>query len=361
MSTATSRHIETEPTTPGPRAAIRLIKKAIQHGTPIGIQGAPGVGKTAVVSAACDELNAAGISVKLHVMHPATMEAIDARGALWMNQTEGEAEFFPIGEIQRDMFSNTFEGTVVVFIDDLGQGAPSIQKALMQLLHGRTLNGRRVADNVTFLMATNRKKDKAGVTGILDPVAGRFATIVNLIPDPEQWANDYAKQAGINMDVIRFVEHHQMEALFVPEPNQDMRKSRNPRTIEQLSQLVDWQLPEADERAVYAGCIGKEGADLFMSFMNIKRHLPSFDEIVAEPTTTTVPDGNPGAMFCLTGMLCVLATRENMAAVIQYVSRFRDREFQVLTMEDMCKVNPEAVECPAFLKWRLEMRKETTA
>jgi len=50
----------------------------------------------------------------------------------------------------------------------------------MQLILGRCINGHKVSDHVTFLAATNKKSDRAGVSGILEPVNSRFAAIVEL-------------------------------------------------------------------------------------------------------------------------------------------------------------------------------------
>ncbi len=66
------------------------------------------------------------------------------------------------------------------FIDDLGQATPAVQAAAMQLILARTLNGHRVSDHVVFIAATNRRTDRAGVSGILEPVKSRFATLVEL-------------------------------------------------------------------------------------------------------------------------------------------------------------------------------------
>ena len=68
------------------------------------------------------------------------------------------------------------------FLDDLGQAPMSVQAAAMQLILARRINGFKISDKVIFMAATNRREDKAGVTGILEPVKSRFAWIVELVP-----------------------------------------------------------------------------------------------------------------------------------------------------------------------------------
>jgi len=74
----------------------------------------------------------------------------------------------------------------------------------MQLILARRINGYKVSDQVTFLAATNRKQDKAGVSGILEPVKSRFVSIVELEPDLEDWAA-WAASNSLPAELIAFV------------------------------------------------------------------------------------------------------------------------------------------------------------
>ena len=87
--------------------------------------------------------------------------------------TDGQAEFLPFGDLRALIQADK---DTVFFLDDLGQAPPTVQAAAMQLILARRINGHHVSDSVTFIAATNRKQDKAGVSGILEPVKSRFAT-----------------------------------------------------------------------------------------------------------------------------------------------------------------------------------------
>jgi hypothetical protein len=57
----------------------------------------------------------------------------------------------------------------------------------MQLILARRVNSFTLPDCVSFVAASNRRQDKAGVTGILEPVKSRFATILEVSPDLDDW------------------------------------------------------------------------------------------------------------------------------------------------------------------------------
>ncbi|MFP3700463.1 ATP-binding protein, partial [Burkholderia sp. SIMBA_013] len=90
------------------------------------------------------------------------------------------------------------------FLDDLGQAAPSVQAAKMQLLLARRIGEHKLPDNVTFLAATNRRKDNAGVSGILDPLMDRFATHVELVADIHEWTS-WALAHGVPAELVAFL------------------------------------------------------------------------------------------------------------------------------------------------------------
>ena len=95
-----------------------------------------------------------------------------------------EATFIPFGELSRAI--NATRPTVW-FFDDLGQASPAVQAACMQLVLARRINGHALPDCITFVACTNRRADRAGVSGILEPVKSRFVSIVNLEPDIDSW------------------------------------------------------------------------------------------------------------------------------------------------------------------------------
>jgi MoxR-like ATPase len=160
-----------------PSELSALLQKTIHARLPILIKGAPGIGKTDIVKQACTRTD-----TRLIVSHPVVSDPVDYKGFPFV--IDNEAHFLPFGDLNQLI---TAKHPTVYFMDDLGQAPATVQAAAMQLILERRINGHRVSDLVTFLAATNRKTDRAGVTGILEPVKSRFAAIIELEPDMDDW------------------------------------------------------------------------------------------------------------------------------------------------------------------------------
>src|SRR5262249_18048951 len=148
---------------------------------PILLTGAPGVGKTKLVEQAASKCDA-----DIIVCHPAVSDPTDVKGLPWISEDKKHATFLAFGEIARAIAATKL---TVLFPDDLGQASPAVQASWMQLFLGRRVNGHVLPDCVTFIAATNRRTDKAGVQGILEPVKSRFLSIVNVDADLDDLCN----------------------------------------------------------------------------------------------------------------------------------------------------------------------------
>src|SRR5690606_27326440 len=103
------------------------------------------------------------------------------------------------------------------FLDDLGQASPMVQAAYMQLLLARRIDGHVLPDCVTFVAASNRKQDRAGVSGLLEPVKSRFTCIMEIEPDLDSWI-DWALGEGLPAELIAFLQFRGSELLHAPNP-----------------------------------------------------------------------------------------------------------------------------------------------
>ena len=90
----------------------------------------------------------------------------------------------------------------------------------MQLILARQVNGHKISDKVIFIAATNRRQDRAGVTGILEPVKSRFATIIQLDVDADIWI-EWAFENDMPAELIGFI-HFRPSLLHKDETTSDI-------------------------------------------------------------------------------------------------------------------------------------------
>lgn len=321
------------------RNLMKLLAATIAARLPVMITGAPGVGKSGIVLQACGE---AGADVV--IMHPVVSDPTDARGLAWADQGAEEAKFLPYGDLAKLMRA---ERLTACFIDDLGQATPAVQASFMQLILAREINGKRISDNVVFVAATNRRTDRAGVSGILEPVKSRFATIVELEANAEDWC-DWAVNNGIEPEVVAYLRL-QPESLHDFQPTADMTNSPCPRTWERVSQLLALHMPAAIETPAIHGAIGVGEGAKFIAFLTMYRDMPSIDDILLDPKGAAVPKDS-GPLWAVASGLATYANAENFERVLQYAERL-PQEFGIACVRDASRRNKGVTKTAAWLRY----------
>jgi hypothetical protein len=257
---------------------------------------------------------------------------------------DGHAEFLPFGTLRNIIDAKQ---PTVYFMDDLGQAPPTVQAAAMQLILARRINGFKVSEEVTFLTATNRKQDRAGVSGILEPVKSRFVSIVELEPDVEDWVA-WASQNNLPPELIAFIRFRP-NLLFDFTPTVDMSNSPCPRTIDNVGKLMQLDLHQDLEFESYAGAAGDGFAAELMGFLQIFRQLPDPKLTLLDPKNAQIPD-DPATLYAVAGALSRLARPANIDALVTYANRLPE-EFSVLLMTDAEKRTPAITNTRAYASW----------
>jgi MoxR-like ATPase len=295
-------------TTVKPSQLRALLAKTIPAKEPVLISGAPGIGKTDIVRQACAEALAECV-----IMHPVVSDPTDFKGLPWV--ADGGATFLPFGELQQLINATKL---TACFLDDLGQATPAVQAAAMQLILARHINGHCVSSHVVFLAATNRRGDRAGVSGILEPVKSRFATLLELAADLNDWSA-WALSAGIAPEVIAFLRFR--PALLSDfKPSADMTNSPSPRTWSAVSRLLALNLPRDLQVPTIEGAVGPEAAIEFVAFLRIWAQMVSPDVVLTSPDTAPIPS-EPSALYAL---VTAIAMRVQSASMMRY-SRYLER------------------------------------
>ena len=293
--------------TPSELAAYLTL--AIKHNWPVLIKGKPGIGKSAI-----GEQAVKGTDARLLLSHPVVSDPTDYKGLPYPTQ-DGLAEFLPFGDLHQLI---TAKEKLVYFIDDLGQAPASVQAAIMQLLLARRINGHIISKHVTFIAATNRREDKAGVNGMLEPVKSRFKSIIELTVSADDWTK-WALNNGMPIELIAFIQFRP-ELLDKFEPSKDIVNSSCPRTVTSVGEQQIAGLPQAMEYEVFKGAAGEAFAIEYRNFLKVYRELPSLDEIVLNPDSAPVFH-EPGVQYALSAALANKMNDQNIGAIITYLEK----------------------------------------
>lgn len=337
-----------------PKALTNLLAATIPARLPILITGAPGIGKTDCVISAAE---AAGADII--ISHPVVSDPTDAKGLPWVGADKKSATFLPFGEMRQALDAKSL---TVWFLDDLGQASPAVQASFMQLILARRINGHQLPDHVTFIAATNRRTDRAGVSGILEPVKSRFASIVNLEANLDDWCQ-WAINKQLPVELIAFLRF-KPALLHDFNPSADLTNSPCPRTWASAAKLLALNLPPDIELAALAGAVGEGPAAEFSAFLRMYRALPNLDAMLLNPDSAEIPHA-PNVLYAVSAGLASKATESNFGRVARIAERMNapipghkcspngcagHGEFAVLMLRDALKRNGELCQTPEFIR-----------
>jgi hypothetical protein len=320
-----------------------ILNGAIPARMPVLITGAPGIGKTDIVQQVTSNLG-----FDLLTSHPVVSDPTDFKGLPFANGQSTEATFLPFGDLSQAINATR---PLVWFFDDLGQAPPSVQAACMQLFLARRINGHHISEHVTFIGATNRRVDRAGVSGILEPVKSRFDTIVELTPDLDSWCNNFAFPKGIPATFIAFLRFRP-DLLSDFKATADMTNSPMPRTWANCAKWEKLNLPAQVELASMSGAVGDGPAAEYLAFRRMYQSLTSIDAILLDPKGCKLPTA-PNELYATCTALASKATDANLSRIGVYAQRLVDAsrgEFAVLLMRDCIRRTPKLQYTDAFIR-----------
>lgn len=319
-----------------------LLTACIPQRMPILLKGAPGVGKTDIIETVTRELG-----FDLLLSHPVVADPTDAKGLPFPTADGNAARFLPYGDLAAALKADK---PTVWFLDDLGQASAAVQASFMQLILKRQIGEHKLPDCVTFVAATNRKQDRAGVSGILEPVKSRFVSIVEVSPDLNGWV-DWALGACIRPEVIAFLRFRP-DLLHVHAPTTDIENSPSPRTWAHLSKMVNLELPTSMELEAYSGTVGGSAAQEFTTFQRVWRDLPNPDAVLLDPTRAPLLS-EVSSLHALMSALAARATEQNFSRIVTYAQRLHANqrgEFAGYLLRDSARRNPAVQQTLAYVE-----------
>lgn len=316
-----------------------LLGFMFENNLPVLIKGAPGIGKSDIVTQAASK-----IGYDLIISHPVVADPTDYKGLPFA--VDGKAVFLPFGDLERLLVAKK---PVIYFLDDLGQATSAVQSAVMQLLLARQINGHKISEKVRFVAATNRRSDKANVSGILEPVKSRFASIVELEVSTKDWV-EWAWKNNMPFNLISFIEFKpDMLSNFVA--TRDIENSPSPRTVSYVGKMVNAGIPNGLQFEVVKGAAGEAFAHEYLAFVKCYMNLPTVSEIIKNPSGAKLPD-NVSGKYAITGALTDAMDAKNIPSIIVYLKRLGN-ELTVACLKNASLRKPEVTSTKEFIQWAM--------
>jgi len=327
--------------------AKELATAYMGKGYNIMLTGMPGIGKTALIQEICKQQG-----WELVIFHPVVSDPTDFKGLPWLfTDDKGNERCVWVPFDQLEALINAKVKTLC-FFDDLGQAPVAVQAACMQLFHGGKLNGKQISKHVSFVACTNRKQDRAGVAGILEPVKSRFHGIWELVPELEPWI-DHQIDHGMSPMLVAFMRQRPQWLTGGPDgwsPQSDIVNQPSPRTIEHLADAVNMGLSKIARPTAYAGAVGQAMANEFFGFEQLLLQMPDLDVVCNNPMGAEKPS-TPDIAYAMIGALHVRMERSNLDNIYKYIEKNFSLELQAVFHFDIPKFDKKLTHHQAHIAW----------
>jgi len=328
-----------------PRDYFDLACLCMANNFTLMVIGMPGGGKTEINIQAAEKLGR-----ELIITHPVIDDPTNYKGFPFKEvDPDGnvKADFVPFGFLRKLIEA---DHPITLFMDDMGQAAKTVQAAAMQLVHGGVIGGKKISPHVSFLIASNRREDKAAVTGMIEPLKNR-AIIVNLATNVNDWCRWGIThgQPPENIAFNRFRKRHIEEGY---EPTIDFTNSATPRTIAKCGELLKAGVPKHIEFEVYTGTAGEKYATEFINFLDIYRQIPDIQGIIRNPQAVEVPSKD-NILYATCEALASEANKNNFKNIMTFGARCHE-EFEIMLMRDSIAHNDDVCETDTFIQWQAD-------
>jgi hypothetical protein len=292
------------------------------------------------------------LNYDLEIFHPVVSDPTDFKGMPWVfADKNGKQHCVFVAFAQLERLINA-KRPVICFLDDFGQAPGAVQAACMQLLHGGELCGKKLSEHVRFAACTNRKQDRAGVSGILEPVKSRFHGIFELVPELEPFLA-FAATENMSPMLMAFMRHRPKWIVGGDEgwaPIADIANQPCPRTISHLSDVINLGLAKVTRPTAYAGAVGQGMANEYYAFEQLAVNMPDIDVILKNPMGAQIPS-EPQIQYAMIGALHSRMNRGNISNIYIYMDRAFSKELQAVFHQDVEKVDAKLMQTQAYIQF----------
>lgn len=331
-----------------PIEAVAAIDRCIRANKVPFLRGSPGTSKSSLYRQIANKYNLKLIDVRL-----AQCDPTDLIGFPNVDPAANMASYVPMSTfpiegraLPTKSDGSEYEGWLLL-LDELPQADRAVQKASYKLILDRQVGEFNLHSKVVVVAAGNLDTDGEELQELTTAMQSRL-THLYLRVDPAQW-RDWASTQDVDYRVLSFIAF-KPDLLHRFTPDHAECSFPCPRTWEDVSDLIkDDEIIGSDLTPILAGTIGEGAAMEFKTFTRIYQDLLTIEQITNDPEHVRMPS-EPSTLYALTGSIAHNANKKNIAKLMPFISRMGP-EFQVVTMRQIVKRDPELNEVEAVLDW----------
>lgn len=302
--------------------------------------GFPGIGKSQFTKAIADNRGWGYIHYAPSMGNPTHITGL---GMKVERGGETKAQFLFYDFMEKVMGATE---KTVVHIEDMIQGTPLMQAAIMSLIEKRMINNIPIPDCISFVIDTNDSNHKAGGAMVIAPLIGR--TVVYHFPiDSNGWIKWGISTGRIPKELILYI-HANPDDLCANAIPTGMQAINTPRNWERLGKFINAGFTDIQ---TIAGCVGESIAIKVSAFLS---DIAKFGSILAKVKKNPHEAEVYTSVNDTYGVLMILInnfTKDNVSNIVTYVKRYSNDELFNVLFELGCEMHPDSKETREYVQY----------
>ena len=255
---------------------------------------------------------------------------------------------------------------VIIMLDEIGKAMSSVKNVLMTLMNEGRIGDHYLPEGSVVFATTNLGVENLG--DLLQPhQRNRICAVRIRKSEADEWIEGYALPNNIAPEIIAWVKQFPHCLAAGDDPAQKDNPYINiigqaksgavvtPRSLEKASHIAKRRavLGDALTISMLTGVIGESAARDLQAFFTVVDKLPTWDAIIASPTTAKLPDDTIARCICVFSAIARVE-KDTLSKWMTYVQRM-DKEWQALFAKSVMKSDKQSfcVMNKEFKDWAL--------
>lgn len=340
---------------------LREAPDLLDSGVSIELISAPGIGKSDAVEQLVQLMSQRdGKPWGFATMFLATQTPPDLIGYQFKGEKLVGGEMRSVTDPSMPLWMQTVDGKTVfdyergiLFLDEYGQGEADVKRASAELLLKGAVGPWKLPRGWSVIAASNRAKDRSGVTKSFDFVINRRVEI-HLDASVDAWES-WAFKNGVDPVLVTFAVQN-ANIVFsgtVPDAQGPWCTPRSLCLLDRMLRPKKQRIGKFPDDSVTlelaSGIIGEPAAQQLMATIRLSHQMPRFDDIIADPKGTKIPT-QPDAQMLVVYELAGRADEKNIRPLMTYVERL-PAEFAVTFTKSAVMRKPDLLDTDAVNDW----------
>lgn len=257
---------------------------------------------------------------------------------------------------------------LLVMFDEYLKAAPHMRPVLATAIHEKRFGEWKMPPGSIVFATSNNVSD-----GLGDRVVGHEGNRITIVRKANPTAEEYClfgRNNGIHPAVLTWAEYNPSAFMAYTDSRAAeangmiFHPKNNPvtfvscRSLSKASDVLHQHAILGDEvtRALLDGTVGEAASNTLFSMARLNTEIPKVADVIGAPETLPLPGNHAAQLLFMNNCIAhgQMVTSGDLTAVVKYVSRFENREFQgafyhmVATTEHL---RPVARGCNALRQW----------